>query len=176
MRLIIGALLVPLLLGCGGSDGEPSVEALGDSDGVLYVNGSRWNSCCLSFSATAGQVRYPTLAGPLWLKIGKPATLYARDFPAHRTLFISLERGRDSVGAQPCCVSTITAHPRTDSSGSAVIRFTWPRTYPSLPRGCGRWRESDVALVYVVSEGWHHKSSNPDSARATNVVYLRGKD
>lgn len=137
---------------------------------VLFCAAAALDLC---FPAGAGQVQYPSLAGPLWLRIGGPVVLVARDFPAHRRLFVALEHGRDTVGAHPCCVSTVTTHPRTDSSGRAVIRFTWPRTYRQSPRGTGRWRRDDVAIVFVVSEGWD-KLANPDTARATKVAYLRG--
>jgi hypothetical protein len=127
----------------------------------------------LAFPATAGQARYPSLGGPLWVTIGKPVTLSAREFPAERRLSIALEHGRESVGAHPCCVSTVATHPQTDRSGNAIIRFTWPKAYSRAPSGRGRWRDSDIAIIYVVSAGWD-KLRNPDRARATKVVYLRG--
>jgi hypothetical protein len=53
MRLIFGALLVTVLLGCSWAaavaDGGPSLEAFSDSNGALYVTGNGWNSCaCLT--------------------------------------------------------------------------------------------------------------------------------
>jgi hypothetical protein len=45
VRLFVAGLVVALASGCGGNDGEPSLDAVSDSDGVLHVSGSGWKGC-----------------------------------------------------------------------------------------------------------------------------------
>jgi uncharacterized protein YceK len=66
MRLIFGALLVIVLLGCSRAaavtDGGPSLEAFSNSNGALYINGNGWNSCACLTVDLPGPVSLPTPA------------------------------------------------------------------------------------------------------------------
>jgi hypothetical protein len=45
MRLMRAACLVLLVSGCLGGSSKPSLTAVSDFEGVLYVKGERWKGC-----------------------------------------------------------------------------------------------------------------------------------
>jgi hypothetical protein len=128
-----------------------------------------------SSAARAGDIapsNYASLAGPLWVTIGQPVTLYAANFPPSRRLSVEIDLGRSFVGAHPCCSSNVAFDGRTDLRGRAKIQLRWPRRYTISPGGTQEdWKHQSVALVTVTSDGWGNLR-NPDAGRATKVVYV----
>jgi hypothetical protein len=125
----------------------------------------------LAARGSAAQLAYPSIGGPLWVRIGHQVTLDAVAFPPRRRLTLEIDLGRDAVGAHPCCLNVVRG-PVTGANGSARVRFTFPRRYEVFPDRVWRpWTRFSIAIITITSEGWGNLK-DPDLGRATKVVYL----